>query len=223
MALFDKSPFEKKKQDTQKNIREVVLDMISQGAPKEQVVGNLVSAGLGQDESSLLYESMKKEYEQLFTSHIGKAVQDAANKRQQETISNLEREVERLRRDLELHFDLKNMDQKGQTDSQMRAMQAEIQGLKSDLFSTKVNLEKEMKKVESELDDVRLKGFIRVLASIVTLLIGGVMAILSATQMYNATMAGISEITLSLALYIVVFLGGIIFTWLGVKVYTSEK
>ncbi len=219
MALFDRPKKEPKRVD----LHTLVLELVTQGVPKETVVNNLIQAGMSQQNAELLYDSTKKEYEGLFKSQIGKSIKDASDKSKQQVIKELEDEVEEMKRSLDVHINIKNAEQKEYTDRKVNSLENEVGSIKSDMFSFKVNLEKEIKDVEAEVEEVRLKGFIRVLVSIISILTGAVMAILSVSQLYNLLNNPVDDAMLPIAVYIVVFIGAIIFSWLGVHVYISEK
>ena len=219
MALFEKL----KKQPKRVDLHSLVLDLVTQGVPKETVLNNLIQAGMPQQDAELLYDSTKKEYEGLFNSKIGKSIKEASNKSKQEMIKEMEDEVEQIKKELDVHINLKNTEQREYTDRKVNGLENEVSSLKSDMFSLKVNFEKELKDLDSEVEEVRLKGFIRVLVSIISILTGAVMEIWSVTQLHNLLSNPIDDMMLSIAIYIVVLIGGLIFGWLGVSVYISEK
>lgn len=219
MALFEKQ----KKQPKKVDLHTLVLELITQGIPKETIMNNLIQAGMDQKDAELLYGSTKMEYDGLFKSEMGKSIKDASDKNKQQIIKELEKEIEQMKRDLDVHLNIKNTEQKEYTDRKLNSIESEVNGIKSDMFSFKVNLEKEIKDLDSEVEEVRLKGFIRVLISIISILTGAVMAILSVTQLYNILLNPPEQLMLSVAIYIVVLIGAVIFGWLGVNVYISEK
>ncbi|RLG21627.1 hypothetical protein DRN74_01855 [Candidatus Micrarchaeota archaeon] len=215
MAIFKKSKL------ATKDIQSLVLEMITKAKPKEEVIQTLTASGLSGEEAEMIYESAKKEYEKLLKSEIGKAIQKAADERKQEIIRQLEEEMAAMEKELKTHLDLEAMKEKQELNKKLEHVDAEVGALKSELFSVKMDTKKKISELESEVETVRLKGFIKILLSIVTILASIVMALFSVTNIYKVLANMEGDVLLPIVLYLVVFIGAVMFTWLGVKVYRA--
>jgi len=214
--------FEKKEGKLQtREILDIIFDMLSSDVPEEKILSMLKEMGMGDEEARQTLSAAKAKYEALVQSSLSAAVDKLLSKEKEELMERVDSKVESLRKDLLLKVDMNSPEQRKYMEDRISEVNQELNTLKNDLFSTKVEVNTRLKTVEEQAG-VGKKRTGEVLISVVFMIAGIIVLFYGLSQMRELVMLFEFQKLADIFLYLIVVLIGLVIAIVGWKKYPHE-
>jgi len=214
--------FEKKEGKLQtREILDIIFDMLSSDVPEEKILSMLEEMGMGDEEARQTLSAAKAKYEALVQSSLSAAVDKLLSKEKEELMERVDSKVESLRKDLLLKVDMNSPEQRKYMEDRISEVNQEVNTLKSDLFSTKVEVNTRLKAVEEQAG-VGKKRTGEVLISVVFMIAGIIVLFYGLSQMRELVLLFEFQKLTDIFLYLIVVLIGLVISIVGWKKYPHE-
>lgn len=216
--------FEKKEEEETLKTREVldiIFDMLSTDVPEEKILSMLQEMGMGAQEAKQTLSAAKAKYEALVQSSLSAAVDKLLSKEKEELLERVDSKVESMRKDLLLKLDINSPEQRKYIDSKVSQVTAELNTLKSDLFSTKVEINARLKALEEQAGQTK-KRAADMLVPVIMIVIGIGVMFFGANMVRSLIMPFDMKNLVEIFLYLIVVLIGIVLIIVGFKQYPKE-
>jgi hypothetical protein len=214
--------FEKKEGKLQtREILDIIFDMLSSDVPEAKILSMLEEMGMGDEEARQTLSAAKAKYEALVQSSLSAAVDKLLSKEKEELMERVDSKVESLRKDLLLKVDMNSPEQRKYIEDRISEVNQELNTLKNDLFSTKVEVNTRLKTVEEQAG-VGKKRTGEVLISVVFMIAGIIVLFYGLNQMRELVLQFEFQKLTDIFLYLIVVLIGLVISIVGWKKYPHE-
>ena len=214
--------FEKKEGKLQtREILDIIFDMLSSDVPEAKILSMLEEMGMGDEEARQTLSAAKAKYEALVQSSLSSAVDKLLSKEKEELMERVDSKVESLRKDLLLKVDMNSPEQRKYIEDRISEVNQELNTLKNDLFSTKVEVNTRLKTVEEQAG-VGKKRTGEVLISVVFMIAGIIVLFYGLNQMRELVLQFEFQKLTDIFLYLIVVLIGLVISIVGWKKYPHE-
>jgi hypothetical protein len=214
--------FEKKEEKLKtREVLDIIFDMLSSDVPEEKILGMLGQMGMGDDEAKKTLSIAKQKFDALIQSSLSATVDKLLAKEREELMERVDSKVESLKKDVLLKLDIKSPEQEKYTDTKLELVTSEINSLKGDLFSAKVEFNTRLKELEDKSGKTEKRSS-EILLPVILMIVGIFVTFFGASQirdiLMNLDLAKLTEIFL----YAIVIIIGIVFIVVGFQKYPRE-
>ncbi len=217
MAVFGKA--EKKPPVEGKNLSDIVYQMLVENVPDKQILVNLQQLGLDEQKAKQVLSKAKKEFEEYIENKLASAVEKLVDEKMDEWAEQKEKKSSLL-------FDLKVAENKKYVDDVKQQLVEEIEGLKSDFSSMKLEVDSHLKLVDKTIDLLKLSGSTQRMLS-AALMLGGIASIAGGLFLSSKVVSAVLESTemntglvISIFILLILLAAGIVALNIGFKVYS---
>jgi hypothetical protein len=213
-----------------REVLDVVFDLLSTDVPEEKIISMLLQMGLKESEAKAVISAAKAKLEKYLESRLATSVDKLLETRKKEIEQYVASELEDTKRKIALQTDMRLMEQKKYTDDQTTKLRAEIEALKSDVFSFKTEAGSQVKQAVKQTELLGLKTLPRLVS--IGVVFGGLFACLASfilikgiVDMYapGIKAPALSDIIPQLLLYSILFVIGIVVLKAGIDMYSLQK
>jgi len=214
--------FEKKEEKLKtREVLDIIFDMLSSDVPEEKILSMLRQMGMGNEEAKKTLSAAKQKFDALVQSSLSAAVDKLLAKEREELMERVDSKVESLKKDVLLKLDIKSPEQEKYTDTKLESVTSEINSLKGDLFSAKVEFNTRLKELEDKSGKTEKRSS-EILLPVILMIVGIFVMFFGASQirdlLMNPDLAKLTEIFL----YAIVIVIGIVFIVVGFQKYPRE-
>jgi hypothetical protein len=204
-----------------REILDIIFDMLSTDVPEDKILNMLKQMDLSDEEAQKTLSVAKQKYEALVQSSLSTAVDKLLAKEKEELLERVDSKVAAMKHDMLLKMDMSSPDLEKYIDKRMAPVLSELNSLKGDVFSTKVELNNRLKGLESKSgkDEKRSTD---ILIPVILMIVGIFIMFFGANSvrdlLMNFEVASLTDIFL----YMIVIIIGIVFIIVGFQKYPRE-
>ena len=218
MPIFEKKEEEKLKT---REVLDIIFDMLSTDVPEDKILSMLQEMGMGEEEAKQTLSAAKAKYDALVQSSLSAAVDKLLSKEKEELLERVDSKVESMKKDLLLKLDINAPEQRKYMDTKISEVMSELNTLKSDLFSTKVEINSRLKALEEQAGQSK-KRAADLLLPVMMMIIGIAVMFFGADKVRSLIMPFELKNLVELFLYVIVILIAIVLIIVGFKQYPKE-
>ncbi len=210
----------------EKELLDIVLDMMAENEPKDEIINSLIETGLNEEEAQKVYEKAKEEYEKKIGSRISQRVDELFEEKKENMMNRMDAKIENLKDDLETKRDLNKSEQKEYVDNKIKDVKGKIEDLEDQLFSLRSKEESDYKELSEKIGGIEPSSKYKKMLAFILILSGVIMIIYGALRL-DAIPAllekEIPKILMGIALEAVLILTGIIAMKFGKDIYVESS
>lgn len=147
-------------------LSEIVLEMLANNIPDEEIIVNLQQSGLTKQKAQQVLEKAKEGFKEFTGKRIDAIIEKKLSER-------LDEKIEKIRKEQTLQSDLKFIEHKKYIDKISEGVRAEVASLKSEVGDIRIGTEAALKGVLREMDTLKVTSSTQRYLSI-GLVIGGI-------------------------------------------------
>lgn len=209
----------------ERELLDIVLDMMMENEPKDDIINSLIETGLQEEEAQEVYEKAKEEYEERIGSKLNQKVDELFEEKKENMMNRMDAKIEGLEEDLETKMDLDQSEQREYVDNQIKKMESKVDDLKDQFFSLRSEEQSDYKELSQKIEGMGPSSKYKKMLAF-TLILTGIVVIIYAALHLNAIPTLLEEkaskALLGLALEAVLIFTGIIAIKFGKDVYTED-
>jgi hypothetical protein len=218
MPIFDR----KQGKPETREILDIIFDMLTSDVPEEKILSMLKQMGISDEEAKMTLSAAKQKYEALVKSSLSAAVDKLLTKEKEELLERVDTKVDSLKKDVLLKMEMANPQLQKYVDSKLDPMSTDINSLKSDLFSTRIEFTNRLKALEQKSGQEEKKSS-EILLPVILMIIGIFVMFYGASQERDLLMSfNVADMT-NIFLYGIVMVMGIVFIIVGFQKYPKKE
>ncbi len=134
----------KSSKPSEKSLSEIVVQMLSENVPEEEIITSLVQTGVSEDKARKVLEKAKQEFEKFLGKKLEVKVSEIINKK-------LEDKFDEMRKEFGLKTGFTVSDLKEYSDKKDEELKQELAALKTELGALRIEVEEKLKTKPKEI------------------------------------------------------------------------
>ncbi len=213
------------KKEKEKELQDIVMDMLLKGEKKEDILVTLQETGLTEEESKNVYEKVKKDYEESLGTEMEKKTEELFREKEEEIMERMDDKIEKLKKDLKTKRNLKSTEQKEYIDKKTNKLEERVDELQSQLFTFRATMKNKVEKISETIGGSGLDKNIKKSIAVIMIIIAITMIAYPLIN-YNTTITlleeDISRGMINLLFHIALIAGALILGKYGKDIYIAS-
>jgi hypothetical protein len=214
--------FEKKEEKLKtREVLDIIFDMLSSDVPEEKILGMLKQMGMGDEEANNTLSAAKQKYDALVQSSLSAAVDKLLSREREELMERVDSKVSSLKKDVLLKMDISSPEMQRYIDTKLASSTTEINSLKGDLFSMKIEMNARLKSLEDKTGKGERKSAEKLLP-VMLMIVGLFIFFFGLNQVRELVMPFDMANLAWMLTYAIVVVIGLVFVAVGYQKYPKE-
>lgn len=145
-------------------VLDIVFDMLATDVPEPKILGVLLQMGMSEQESKAVITAAKAKLEKYLESRMATSIDKLFDTRKKELEDFLAAKLSETQRQIQLQNDLKLMEQKKFTEDALTALRREVESLKQEAYSSRMELSGDVQRALSQTEVLGMKTAPRLLS-----------------------------------------------------------
>lgn len=207
-----------------KELSKIVLEMLVDNEPKENIIESLKGSGLDEEEAEEVFKKVSKEYHEYVSQELKGEIEELFNENKEELVDRFGEKVKETLEETELRIDLRFSEIKEEVDSRVDSVEEETDKNRERVKQLRKETERGYKQLKKTVDSLKLKG-VKSLIPMGASLIGLVIIIYSIQQTPISKIYEDPSSTSILPLSITILgtIAGLILVYIGLSTFFRKR
>lgn len=209
----------------EKELLDIVLDMLIKDQSKEEILKTLRETGLGEEEAGKVYEKAKEEYDERLESKLSDRVEELFKEQKENMLTRIDSKLNDMEDSIETKQDLRGTERRKYVDDKFQTLKGKIEDLEDQLFSLRSREKSDYEELTHKVDEMKPTSQYKKILAFILILVGAIIITYSVLN-FQATQTllneSLSKALVGIAMEALLIVTGIFSIKFAKDIYTSS-